>query len=160
MDPAIIAKLVQVFPALNATLLVSLIALFLKNRLESRKLTIGENAGLRKEFIEEMAVLRGELHSARDELRSARDESGSLRDEVRNLRAEVRNRDDQIIALRGEVRELHGVIDGLRRETQTGSIAAQRVIARGITDVSPEMQDALDKLDAMVPTLPGERVQL
>jgi uncharacterized protein YoxC len=86
-----------------------------------REVENSNNAGLRKEFIEEMAALRGEV-------RSSREESEGLREEVRTLRQEVRNRDDKIDALRSEIRELHGVIDGMRRENQAAQISGQRAI--------------------------------
>ncbi len=72
-----------------------------------RELEHTNNAGLRKEFIDEMATLR---------------------EEVQKLRVEVRDRDDKIDLLRREIGELHSVIDGLRRQNQTAQISGQRVI--------------------------------
>lgn len=77
-------------------------------KLRLLELENNNNAGLRKEFIEEMAELRAE---------------------VRNLRKEVQTRDDKIDLLRAEITELHGLIDGMRRENQAAQISGQRVIA-------------------------------
>lgn len=72
------------------------------------------NAGLRREFIDEMAALRTE--------------ATALRGEVNSLRDQVRRRDDKIDLLRQEIHELHGVIDGMRRENQAAQISGQRAI--------------------------------
>jgi uncharacterized protein YlxW (UPF0749 family) len=96
-----IAVLFKIFPALNAIALMGLITLAVRYRLASRKLKIEENSGLRREFIEEM---------------------GALRQEVRDLRGE-----NEI--LRKEIRELHAILDGVRRENQTAQVSGQRVIA-------------------------------
>lgn len=85
------------------------------------KLKVEENAGLRREFIDEMR---------------------QLRDEVTQLRTE-----NDI--LRKEVRELHGVIDGMRRENLTSHIVTQRD-ALGDRELSPPMQRAVGKLDEIV----------
>lgn len=111
------ADLIRIFPLLNGGLLVTLITIFLKNRFENRKLTVEENAGLRKEFIDEM-------HALRKEVRDLRRENDQLRDEVRGL---------------------HGVIDGMRRENLTGQLTAQRVMAENMPQ-TPAMDRALKKL--------------
>lgn len=72
-----------------------------------RELENTNNAGLRREFIEEMAALRAE---------------------VTTLREQVRQRDDKIDLMRREIGELHAVIDGMRRENQAAQISGQRVI--------------------------------
>jgi predicted nuclease with TOPRIM domain len=113
------------FPILNAGALTVLIGLILRNRLANRRLTIEENAGLRKEFIEEMAALRHEVKDLRGEVR-ARD------DKIDALRIETAKRDEKIDLLRAEITELHGIIDGMRRENQASHISGQRVIADAI----------------------------
>lgn len=65
-----------------------------------RELENANNAGLRKEFIDEMTELRKEVKGLRDE--------NTL--------------------LRREIHELHGVIDGMRRENQAAQISGQRAI--------------------------------
>lgn len=98
-----------------AGILIVAVVAYIKIMPRLRELEINNNAGLRKEFIEEMAALRGEVTGMREE-------NGELRDEVKGLRTENK-------VLREEIRELHGVIDGLRRENQSAQISGQRVIA-------------------------------
>jgi len=70
-------------------------------------------------------------------------EMKGLRDEVAGLREENTN-------LRAEVRALHGVIDGMRREALTGQLAVQTVVARELGDaVPPATRAALNSLDAI-----------
>jgi predicted nuclease with TOPRIM domain len=108
--------------------LIGAVVAYIKVMPRLRELENANNAGLRKEFIEEMAALRGEVKSAREETNASRLESEGMRDEVRALRTEVRKRDDKIDQLRTEIRELHGVIDGMRRENMAAQISGQRVI--------------------------------
>lgn len=82
------------------------------------ELEITRDTGLRQEFIDEMRQLR-------DEVKSLRDENGELRKEIR---------------------ELHGIIDGMRRENLTANLAVQRD-AIGDRPVSKPMERALGKLD-------------
>lgn len=89
-----------------------------KQESKIRELDIGERSGLREEFIGEMAALR---------------------EEVKGLREENS-------ALRQEIRALHGIIDGMRRDQLQGAISTQSVVARNV-DPSPEMQRALNSLD-------------
>lgn len=79
-----------------------------------RELENNNNAGLRKEFIEEMAALRSEVSGLRSD-------NAELRKGMSDLR-------DENDLLRKEIRELHGVIDGLRRQNQTAQISGQRVV--------------------------------
>jgi uncharacterized membrane protein YhiD involved in acid resistance len=90
-----------------------------------RELENTNNAGIRKEFIAEMA---------------------ELREEVRGLRTEVRERDNKIDQLRNEIRELHGVIDGMRRENLAAQLTGQSVVARTMPQ-SPVMERALRSID-------------
>lgn len=92
--------------------------LYVLARPKMRELEIRENAGLRKEFIEEMAALRAE---------------------VADLRVENSH-------LRDEIRALHGVIDGMRREQLQFGASEHAVLARSVPDLSPEMSRALDAL--------------
>lgn len=77
-------------------------------------------------------------------------EGGILREaiaaEMKGLREEITSLRDENNSLRAEVRQLHGIIDGMRREALTGQLSAQRVVADALPK-SPEMKRALDKLD-------------
>lgn len=115
-DVVTLSGLTRFFPLLNAGLICSLLALLVKFRLENRKLSITENSGLRQEFIEEM-------HALREEVKGLRSENGQLRDEVR---------------------QLHSVIDGMRRGALEGGISAQRVVLDALPagSVSPAIKSA------------------
>ena len=111
------------------------LGLLLRNNLANRKLTLEDNKGLRAEFIEEMRELR-------DEVKGLREENFGLRNEVKGLR----NEGDM---MRGEIRELHAVIDGMRRDNLTTTLAEQRVFIQkhvGLENLSPEMGKAMDDL--------------
>lgn len=93
-----------------------------KQRPELAKLEIGENGAIRAEYIKEMAALREEITGLRDENKSLRD----------------------------EVRELHGMLDGLRREQLTNALATQSAVARAVVDeMPPATRAALDRLDML-----------
>lgn len=83
-----------------ASILIVAVVAYIRVMPRLKELENANNAGLRKEFIEEMAALR---------------------DEVKGLR----NEND---LLRGEIRELHRVIDGLRRQNNAAQISGQRVV--------------------------------
>lgn len=141
MNSEMLDAWLHIQPFFNGTMIITVMGLCAKliidnrkTKIENRKLTIEENAGLRKEFLDEM-------HSMRDQLGGLRDDNDKLRGEVRSLRAENDN-------LRTEVRGLHAVIDGLRRETQGAAISAQRVVAANMPGgISSEMQNALNHLE-------------
>lgn len=82
------------------------------------ELEIGQNTGLRKEFIEEMQALR-------EEVKGLRLENGELRHEIR---------------------ELHQIIDGMRREQLQAGASEHAVLARHLP-LTPAMSRALDSLD-------------
>lgn len=113
------------YSPLNTALLtvaIGLLGLLLRFHLANRKMTIAVNGEVRQEFIDEMKALR---------------------DEVRELR-------DENSALRREISELHGVIDGMRRDQLTGQLATQTVIARQMGGmVPPATRAALDSLNAV-----------
>lgn len=117
------ATLAGQFSPLNTALLtvaIGILSLLLRYQITNRKMTIAVNGEVRQEFIDEMKALR-------DEVRELRDENG---------------------ALRREIGELHGVIDGMRREALTGNLATQRAMARTMGDqVPPSTRAALDSLD-------------
>ena len=119
MNSEFFSNLVQAFPVLNGALLVGLIGLTTRTFIANRKLTISENTGLRAEFI-------GEMHE--------------LRSEVKDLRVENEN-------LRKEVRELHGVIDGMRREALSAHLSQQAHVLREMPDLPPGTRKALERLD-------------
>lgn len=104
--------------------IIGAIVAYIKIMPRLRELENSNNAGLRKEFIEEMGALRGEVSGLRTE-------NGHLRNEVRDLREEGD-------LLRKEIRELHGVIDGLRRQNQTAQISGQRVVADALKSLPGE----------------------
>lgn len=105
-------------------------------RTKMRELDIGEDATIRSEYIAEMAALRAEITAFRDENRGLREEMKGLREENGELRKEVAR--------------LHQIIDGIRRETLTGQLAVQTVIAREMGDaIPPATRAALDSLDAV-----------
>lgn len=103
---------------INGGFLVALVGMLLKNRLDNRKVTIEENKGLRTEFITEMHALR---------------------DDVKSLRGENDN-------LRKEVRELHFIIDGLRKQNLSTQIAILRTADEC---ASPGIQAAMDALEGI-----------
>ena len=113
------------FSLLNTGLLtiaIGILGMLLHHSVTNRKMTIAVNGEVRQEFIDEMKALR---------------------DEVRDLR-------DENTALRREISELHGVIDGMRRDQLTGQLATQTVIARQMGGmVPPATRAALDSLDAV-----------
>lgn len=94
--------------------------LYVLGRPKMFELEIAKNSGLREEFIEEMAALRAE---------------------VKGLREENEH-------LRREIRELHGVIDGMRRENLTAHLAGQRVVAESLSR-SPAIDRAIDSLKSV-----------
>ncbi len=120
------------------SIMIGLLIYAMKSQIANRKLTIQVNGEMRQEWIDEMAVIRGEL-------RGARDENEQLRDDIRTLRTEVRKKDDKIDQLRDEVRGLHGVIDGMRRENLTGQLTAQRMVADMLPQ-TPEIERAMKSL--------------
>ncbi len=124
-----------------ASILIVAVVAYIKVMPRLKELENTNNAGLRKEFIDEMAALRGEV-------RSSREESEGLREEVRTLRQEVRRRDDKIDQLRSEIRELHGVIDGMRRENMAAQIHGQRAVVEAMPDdlVPPATRAALKRI--------------
>ncbi len=90
-------------------------------RPKMKELQIGENAGIRAEFIEEMKELRGEIKGLRDEN----------------------------AALRSEVRNLHGIIDGMRRESLQVGLSTQRAVVSSLPpDMVPEKtREALERIE-------------
>lgn len=95
---------------------------YIKQRPEMAKLEIDENGAIRTEYIKEMAALRQEITGLREENKSLRD----------------------------EVRELHGMLDGLRREQLVGALATQSAIARSVVEeLPPATKAALDRLDML-----------
>lgn len=111
----------------NWVIVAILVAALIRILPRLKELEIGKNAGLRREFIEEMHALRVEVSESREEVKSLRSENE---------------------ALRKEVRELHGVIDGMRRENLTANIEMQRAqIKQGGQEPSKPMKRALGKLD-------------
>lgn len=111
------------FGPLNTSLIsimLGVLAIILKNQMAHRKMTIQVNGEVRTEFIEEMQALRVEVKGLREENDS----------------------------LRKEVRELHGVIDGMRREGLSGQLSAQRVVA-DMMPQTPAMERALRTLNGI-----------
>lgn len=102
------------------SIMITLLLVAMKNQVANRKMTIQVNGEVRSEFIEEMQALRVEVKG--------------LRDENENLRREVR--------------DLHGVIDGMRREGLAGQLTAQRVVAEMMPQ-TPAMERALRTLDGV-----------
>lgn len=103
---------------INGGLIVAVVGMLLKNRLDNRKLTVEENKGLRAEFITEMHALR---------------------DDVKGLRIENDN-------LRKEVLELHYVIDGLRKQNLSTQIAMLRTADERVTPEIQAAMDRLEEL--------------
>jgi cell division protein FtsB len=123
-DAASKAPNISPFGPLNTSLIsimLGVLAIILKNQIAHRKMTIQVNGEVRHEFIEEMQALRSEVKGLRDEN----------------------------VNLRQEVRELHAVIDGMRREGLSGQISAQRVVAEMMPQ-TPAMERALRSLDNVV----------
>lgn len=89
------------------TIVVLAVVAYIRILPRLKELEINNSAGLRKEFIDEM---------------------GALRRDVKDLR----NEND---LLRKEIRELHGVIDGLRRANQAAQISGQRVVADALASL-------------------------
>lgn len=102
----------------NWAIVAVLLAAFIRAWPKLKELEIGKNAGLRREFIEEMQALR-------EEVTGLRNENGMLRQEVR---------------------ELHKVIDGMRRGNLASNIEIQREII-GDRPVSAPLKRALKSLD-------------
>lgn len=102
------------------SIMITLLVIAMKNQIANRKMTIQVNGEVRSEFIEEMQALRLEVKGLRDEN----------------------------VNLRQEVRSLHSIIDGMRREGISGYISAQRVVADNLPK-TPEMERALRSLDSM-----------
>lgn len=111
--PVTVNNLTPTFYALCVAIL-GLFGILARQWVPLRKLENENNAGLRKEFIDEM-------HALRTEVTGLRDDNATLRNEVKGLRGE----ND---LLRTELREMHNVIDGMRRENQSAQISGQRVI--------------------------------
>lgn len=111
--PVTVSNLTPTFYALCVAI-VGLFGILARQWVPLRKIQVEENAGLRKEFIEEMAALRLEVSGLRLDNEGLRKGQDALRGENELLRKEVR--------------ELHGVIDGLRRENQAAQISGQRAI--------------------------------
>lgn len=108
------------FSPLNTALLtvaIGILGMLLRYQIANRKMTIAVNGEVRQEFIDEMKALR---------------------DEVRELR-------DENTALRREIGELHGVIDGMRRENLAAQHSAQRVVA-DVLPKSSHIERALSSL--------------
>lgn len=102
------------------SIMLGVLALLLKNQMAHRKMTIQVNGEVRSEFIDEMQALRLEVKGLRDEN----------------------------VNLRQEVRELHSVIDGMRREGLSGQLSAQRVVAEMMPQ-TPAMERALKTLNGI-----------
>lgn len=100
------------------SIMILLLTIAMKNQIANRKMTIQVNGEVRSEFIEEMQALRTEVKGLRDEN----------------------------VNLRQEVRELHSVIDGMRREGLASQLSAQRVVA-DLIPKTPAMERALRSLD-------------
>lgn len=73
-----------------------------------------------------------------------------LSSEISGLRTEIKDLRDENTALRAEIRELHGVIDGMRREALQGGLSAQRAVVQALPrGVVPESTlAALDRIPA------------
>lgn len=103
---------------INGGFLVAVVGMLLKYRLDNRKVTVEDNKGLRAEFIAEM-------HALRDDVKALRTENDGLRKEVRDL---------------------HFVIDGMRKQ----NLATQMAMLRAGEDrVSPEIEAAMDALESI-----------
>lgn len=99
---------------------VVLLKILAAQRPKMKELEIGEDASIRAFMAEQM---------------------GELREEMKGLR-------DENHALRKEVRDLHGVIDGMRREALQAGISTQRAVAESLPAgfVPPATQDALNRM--------------
>lgn len=102
-----------------------LIKLVINQRPKMRELDIGEDENIRAFFAAQIEGLRGEIKDLREEN----------------------------TALRNEVRTLHGVIDGMRREALQAGISTQRAVVGSLPrDMVPESTlAALDKIDRKGP---------
>lgn len=94
---------------------------FIKQRPKMKELEIGEDEGIR-------AFFATQIDGLRIEIRDLREENG---------------------ALRAEVRTLHGVIDGMRREALQVGISTQRAVVDSLPrDFLPEStRAALDRIE-------------
>lgn len=94
--------------------------IYVLQRTKMRELDIGEAESLRAAFVGEMTALRAEI--------------SGLREENAGLRAEVR--------------QLHGIIDGMRRQNLQAGNSAARAVAEALPEeiIPPATRAALERI--------------
>lgn len=131
----------KLFPLINATALITLIGLILRHRianrktdLEARKVGIEEDEFDRKGWRELIETLTAQVERANAQINSLTGQVTALQTENGQLRSEVR--------------ELHTLVEGARRQNlQEGSSAAAAVLAAiPPENIPPATRDALRRV--------------
>jgi peptidoglycan hydrolase CwlO-like protein len=119
--------LTKLFPLINATALITLIGIALKYRLAARKADLEEGEFDRKGWRELIETLNAQ---------------------VSQLSRQVSDLTNENSQLRTEVRELHGALEGIRRQNlQEGSSAANAILsAIPPENIPPATRDALRRV--------------
>lgn len=122
-----LAIMTKLFPLINATALITLIGLILRHRVVNRKIDIEEGDFDRRGWKELI---------------------GTLTEQVDRLSKQVADLQTENGQLRTEVRDLHGVLEGIRRQNlQEGSSAAAAVLAAiPPENIPPATRDALRRV--------------
>lgn len=117
----------KLFPLINATALITLIGLILRHRVVNRKIDIEEGDFDRKGWKELI---------------------GTLTEQVERLSKQVTDLQTENGQLRAEVRDLHGALEGIRRQNlQEGSSAANAILSAIPQDsIPPATRDALRRV--------------
>lgn len=117
----------KLFPLINATALITLIGLILRHRVVNRKIDIEEGDFDRKGWKELI---------------------GTLTEQVERLSKQVTDLQTENSQLRSEVRDLHGALEGIRRQNlQEGSSAANAILsAIPPENIPPATRDALRRV--------------
>jgi predicted RNase H-like nuclease (RuvC/YqgF family) len=132
------ALLVKSLPVLNAGALTALIAMVLRHRILSRKVAIDEESNRRKLQLDE------ETHDVESWGKLIK----TLTEQVERLSGQVTELQTENGLLRGEIRQLHNVIDGMRRSGLADALSNQVVVARALNP-SPEVSAALDTIEGL-----------
>lgn len=122
-----LAIMTKLFPLINATALITLIGLILRHRVVNRKIDIEAGDFDRKGWKELI---------------------GTLTEQVDRLSKQVADLQTENGQLRTEVRDLHSVLEGIRRQNlQEGSSAAAAVLAAiPQENIPPATRDALRRV--------------